>query len=146
MNKFRILTTDNEWVYSQVEVLGARLVCPLANAEGAQFLKPNLEFRPETLGYALNIKDHHQKEIYEGDIGEWRRSGRHRRVIIQWGKDTFCWECLPTDLSLPYSDDYVTDVGQIATEGESVAGLEIIGNIHQNPELVNNSDNEEKKE
>ena len=38
MNQFRILTTDGEWVYSQVNVLEDRIVCPILNAQGAQFL------------------------------------------------------------------------------------------------------------
>jgi len=119
MNKFRILTTDGEWVYSQIEVLGNRIVCPLCNENGAQFLKPNLEFRPETLGYSTNFVDKYDKELFDGDIINEYVSGI---ALIEWDKKESIWK-------MKWKDN-------LTLLAFVIPSLEIIGNIHQNPELV----------
>jgi len=124
MNKFRILTTDNEWVYSQVNVLEDRIVCPILNDKGAQFLKPNIKFRPGTLGEYTGFKEYfpEEKEIYEGDILDGE--------VVRWDQQSGVWR-----------------VGYIWLEDNLRKGKEkIIGNIHQNPELVTNCNRLEEKE
>lgn len=129
MTKFRILTTDGEWVYSQVNVLEDRIACPLLNAQGAQFLKPNIKFRPETLGYSTTLFITYpgndglkEQELFDKDIIKDEYGRAH---LIKW-KDGM-WvahfgEC----------DDNLS--GMI--EDEDFDPLYLIGNIHENPELL----------
>jgi len=126
MNKFRILTTNGEWVYSQVNVLEDRIVCPILNAQGAQFLKPNIKFLPDTYG-ELAVPEEAYKEIYKGDI---LMDDSHSPFKIDW--DEMCLRWIAID-----SHGTVKPLPNVLTSSEP----EIIGNIHENPELL-----EEKNE
>lgn len=73
------------------------------------------------------LKDKNNKEIYEGDIVKWsyeidlNGAKRHTNIAIEWdtGEESFYPYCIDSGFSLPQSED----------------GYEIIGNIHENPEL-----------
>ena len=77
------------------------------------------------------LKDKNGKEIYEGDIIKNHQADVN---IVHWFGNGWHYEnyhaaSLPLDdLWNPYSAINVID-------GESVTGHELIGNIHQNPEL-----------
>ncbi len=131
VTKFRILTTDGEWVYSQVNVLEDRIVCPLLNAKGAQFLKPNIKFRPATMGYYVFTWDecHPKKSIrlYEGDILEavnttpYIKKGRRYLLMASYGHGITAkpYKDGIYSLNLHHESDYIP-----------------LANIHQNPELL----------
>ena len=132
MNKFRILTTDGEWVYSQVNVLEDRIVCPILNAQGAQFLKPNLEFRPETLSQFVERLDHTNKWMYAGDI--LSDCGKRKGHLI-WVPSESSFMVV-SGKNFEESQMYMS----LNTLLELRSEVKIIGNIHENPELL-----EEKK-
>ncbi len=78
------------------------------------------------------LKDKNGKEIYEGDIV---RYGRHihgiippesHMEIVSWqsGEEEHYPCCTSSGFALPYSED----------------GYEVIGNIHENPELLEQED------
>lgn len=78
------------------------------------------------------LKDKNGKEIYEGDIV---RYGRHLSgiippesltAVVKWwsGEEEYYPCCTSSGFSLPFSED----------------GYEVIGNIHENPELLEASD------
>ena len=69
------------------------------------------------------LKDVNGKEIYEGDIVKWKSthkvaSGKIRIDTVTWDQETACY------LLMPFIHELHT------------ADMGIIGNIHQNPELV----------
>ena len=83
----------------------------------------------ETVGQYTGLTDKNGKKIFEGDIleGDLEDSldpGAKWRSEIIWGK--FGWNCKGNKISLPM-DEY--DI----REGE------VIGNIHDNPELLKGS-------
>ena len=84
---------------------------------------------PETVGQYTGLTDKNGKKIFEGDIleGDLEDSldpGAKWRSEVIWGK--FGWNCKGNKISLPM-DEY--DI----REGE------VIGNIHDNPELLKGS-------
>jgi hypothetical protein len=80
-----------------------------------------IEVIPETIGEYTGLTDKNGKKIFEGDIlyDEYNESN----CLITFDEGSFC-----------IIDD---DVSQ-SVWGCSMNGLEIIGNIHDNPELLRN--------
>lgn len=79
---------------------------------------------PDTIGQFTGLQDKNGKEIYEGDVVE--ESGR-------WmNEQTIKWEVIFANSSFNVS-------------GMSPDNLEVIGNIYENPELLNNNPPEPQK-
>lgn len=77
---------------------------------------------PETVGQSAGLKDKKDKDIYEGDIVFSKRSNNKGEVF--WHNDRGYWEvdCSITDKYIQPNDDWID--------------YEIIGNIHENSELL----------
>lgn len=73
------------------------------------------------------LKDKDGKEIYEGDIVRWSFKGMNNRLIHT--ADAVEWESYAEE-EWPYS----TISGFTLPDSED--GYEVIGNIHENPELL----------
>ncbi len=97
-----------------------------------------------TIGQYTGLTDRNGKKIFEGDIlkfGDFI-------VYVVWNDETFAWECQRADdahygyhcdhCQIGKGDWGLIDLGYISSEriitGEMTT--EIIGNIHDNPELL----------
>jgi hypothetical protein len=146
MNKVRILTTKGQWVYAELTIMENRLAMPFTDAQGGQILFLDASYgtlRPETIGRTPCLYDKTKRLLYEGDIVEWQRLSKPAHYLICWSGSALTWE-LYTPLS-PYSDDYIMDLGDFGNEGDAIKALKIIGNIHQNPELIGNAEQLEEE-
>lgn len=120
--KFRGKTSEGEWVYGsplipEFEEYTAITECPTHHG------MVTYEIEPETLGQYTGMKDKHGVEIYEGDVISYVK-GYKRDKNGDWvdDKETFVIEF----------DDGVFSNHSLFSVSESV---EIIGNIHDNPQL-----------
>ena len=96
------------------------------------------EFKRRTMDVELmqytGLKDKNGKEIYEGDIIRTHFSFSHEVVqepfIIQWNKDKAMFEGIKQN---PEQNEYLRSFSFFP---EQRYIYEVIGNIHENPELL----------
>ena len=93
--------------------------------------------RPEQ---CTGLKDRNQKLIYEGDILDFDlstpRNGGHYRGFIRWQKQNELIGWMISDMDM--SGDW--DLRQIAHPNDWMVWGEIIGNIHENEDLLENEE------
>ena len=123
--KFRGKRTDNgEWItgsYVNYSKASTAEHCILKNG------KEMLSIVPETVGQFTNLTDENGKEIYDGDILYFPDKGVKKYVVKFSSKLARFWACdAETKTELAYLGVKLWDEAKV------------IGNIHDNPEFVNN--------
>ena len=155
---FRGKRQDNgEWItgdlwhnpYSKKEIA---IVSPINN----QGTMGGNNVIPETVGQYTGMTDKNGVKIFEGDIVELyfldktRRNGElitvknTRTMVIEWYKTSFCMRELFRNYHLDNEMGVITEIiydykgkrKQGVYKSNTTYFLEIIGNIHDNPELL----------
>jgi len=125
--KFRGMSTqwkENKWVYGLLAYIdGERALISTEYTDyDSDFCKlTNLvEVDPKTIGQFTGLQSKSGKEIYEGDIVNWRYFN---------------------NLTVPTKVEYIQvgasdDMGLDMIGFQCFSGDEVIGNVHENPELL----------
>ena len=103
-----------------------------------------LSVDPDTAGQYTGLNDKNSKWIFEGDILQFGG----RRLVVWWNGEAFQWQAktvagydyIPYEVS--HTDWTNIDLGWIYSEIPTLGKMttEIIGNIHDNPELLEGED------
>ena len=116
--KFRGKRVDNgEWIYGVLNFIGA-IESSINNGYGSK------DVLSETVGQFTGLYDKNYEEIYEGDILEmsWKYAPASRG-FVEWSDTRF---------KLVTEDEAMSDRFCF----KDASGLEAIGNIHDNKELL----------
>lgn len=131
--KFRGKTRGGKWLYGDLIHRDNRIY--IVPEDGLDSFD-NYEIVPETVGQYIGLKDKNSKEIYRGDIVTAWSEGSCGNFEIRWRMDGGGTPCLllypawQSQKTWSISATRETD-GQVYDRG-----LEIIGNIHDNPSLL----------
>lgn len=129
-------TGFNEWVRGFITSPCEKTMCVLKQ------INPNIEWYvdAETVGQYTGLTDKNGTKIFEGDIGKDRGGNIH---IVKYGRFT------PKNFYRMFGYDTTISIYGLHTvcdEGECLLPtnhtLEIIGNIHDNPELLKGGERE----
>ena len=101
-----------------------------ASANGGWFALHNkYAVKAETVGQFTGLTDKNGKKIFDGDIIEWFAQGESERPdfgYIEYDEQSFAWRVCWQK----YDPDFM--------EGMQQEYISVIGNIHDNPELLEN--------
>ena len=95
---------------------------------------------PSTVGQFTGLTDKNGKKIFEGDIftSDYFKNGLEFEVVFSDG--SFCGKCYRTGLfPLGFTNDYYEtgdDDDDFYYPEDYTSHIQIIGNIHDNPELL----------
>ena len=129
--KFRGKRKDNgEWVY------GSLLQCDRYTDiwyQDNECFRNRVEVEPETVGQFVGICDKNGKEIYEGDIVHgpivFLKEQLYHEGAIVWGN------CGSTTSGFNIKISHLIEC-YVSIDAKKLTNMEVIGNIHDNPELI----------
>lgn len=124
--KFRGKRVDNgEWVngYLHLPIGGENMMIQVSNTDSFGVI-------PDTVGQFTGLLDKNSKEIYEGDVVVLRRGVKNisNTQTIEW---------------CSHASSFVRVIDDMDAHFISEADMnlyEVIGNIHENPELLKQND------
>lgn len=94
-----------------------------------------IKVRPDTVGQFSELTDNDNKEIYEGDIVEWQQySFTGQKTDTIKGVVYFDTDCGAYGLRTELIEDF--SWLRIFYNGVDLGDIKVIGNIHDNPELL----------
>lgn len=123
--KFRGKRTDNgEWIIGDlIQQFNTRWVaiCPIEDD-----IENFIEVINETVGQFTGVADKNEKEIYEGDIIQDEQSKYNEKYIVRWSVGNCGFVAQPQNQDKVYPN----------LNPGTTRHLIIIGNIHDNPEML----------
>lgn len=144
---------NGEWVYGDLRQLEDRCLILLTGADAYKVGIDAYWVQEETICQYTGLKDINDKEIYEGDVVDWNFTYQSLgenfgvefrdtivRGIVKWHQGGFILEVVNND----FENAGFYGISALNTDTES--DVEIIGNIHDNIELLTKTNNNDTTE
>lgn len=123
---------ENEWAYGfyvkadrhwhEHGVHKDWIVCGAISNGGWFNTRGKCAVEPETLGQYTGLKDKNGQRIFEGDVVTFKTTAySFKPCIVEYRNDTVQFVVRKNDRCYPMDDDFI---------------YEVIGNIHDDPELI----------
>lgn len=128
--KYRGKTKDGEWIYGYYLPSIYEDVDIITVLEDFNLNQKNYAVLKDTVGQFTGLFDKNGKEIYEGDIVKFTKwNGELATGLVKWAD---CNPCMCIEFKTEYKQkDWEFDFIKCGT-----MKIEVIGNIHDNPELI----------
>jgi uncharacterized phage protein (TIGR01671 family) len=136
-----------EWVYGSLLVCEDSFgpICHIMVQHKFPFTREHFLVRMETVGQSIGVKGYtgsyenrhmNEVELFEGDIVEAMSEGAKGTFVIKWRQESApCFILFPAWQSQKMWSIHASCLGR--KDGSYYDDLKLIGNIHDNPELVN---------
>ena len=142
---FRGKRKDNgQWVEGNLFIPDS-LDTPTQICIGTNIVRITYDVIPETVGQCTGLTDKNGKKIFEGDI---IKVGINQRFMdVRWNEETLAWELTNIGVAECEVNHLLNTFSLAKIQVETAYGKmvsEVIGNIHDNFELLNKMESEDE--
>ena len=134
---------SNEWVYGNFVRGCLEEYAYIVEFGNKELCRNYVDVIPKTVGQYTGLTDKNGKKIFEGDIGRYKQTDGAKingKPIICIGKVVY------NEKTASFAVDSKDEIGAKNYDYFPIKKFEIIGNIHDNPELFRAPQNDEVRE
>lgn len=134
--KFRGKRVDNgEWVYGYYMSDLNMLVKHVIYTIGQEY-NSHIQVDPETVGQYIGVKDANGTDVYKGDVFGTQIEGYSENCVVEYDECCFVLSNGKKKRPINTQEKSIHNWLPVGTGSAGYAPFEMIGNIHDNPNLL----------